>query len=91
MKNLLTKIRGKRNRFNELLKQKLDNLSPAAKLNTILLVMLFYAVITCIMLINAFNENDKSINIRHIEPTSLIDTPIKRLSDKDTLLTDKLK
>lgn len=91
MKNLLTKIRGKRNRFNELLKQKLDNLSPAAKLNTILLVMLFYAVITFIMLINAFDANDKSINIRHIEPTSLIDTPIKHLSDKDTLLTDKLK
>lgn len=91
MKNLLTKTRGKRNRFNELLKQKLDNLSPAAKLNTILLVMLFYAVITCIMLINAFNENDKSISIKHIEPASLIDTPIKPLSDKDTLLTDKLK
>ena len=91
MKNIWMKIREKRNSFNDKLKQKLENLSPSAKLNSILLVMLFYAVTTLVILIKAFDKNESVITIRHIEPAPLIDAPAKQMPDKDTLLIDKFK
>jgi hypothetical protein len=91
MNNILIKIRQKRNRFNNKLKQKLGDLSPTAKLNGILLVMLFYAVMTLIMLVRAFDKNDSAIIIKHIEPVPLIDAPIKLVPEKDTLSAEKFK
>ena len=74
MNNILIKIRQKRNRFNDKLKQKLGDLPPTTKLNGILLVMLFYAVMTLIMLVRAFDKNERAITIKHIDPAPLIDT-----------------
>ena len=91
MKNILIKIRQKRNRFNDKLKRKLGDLSSTAKLNGILLVMLFYAVMTLIMLVRAFDKNERSIIIKHIEPAPLIDTPIKLEPEKDTLSAEEFK
>lgn len=91
MKNILIKIDQKRNCFKDKLKQKLGNLSPTAKLNGILIVMLFYAVMTLIMLLKAFDKNERAIEIKHIEPAPLIDAPIKLVPEKDTLLTENFK
>ncbi len=77
--------------MNEKLKNKLENLSPSTKLNSILIVLLLYGVITIIMLIGAFNTKEKSISIQHIEPTPLIDSPMKLLNEKDSLKIDKFK
>ena len=91
MNDILIKIRQKRNRFNDKLKRKLGDLSPTAKLNGILLVMLFYAVMTLIMLVRAFDKNERAITIKHIEPAPLIDTPIKLVPEKDTLSAEEFK
>lgn len=89
MKESIHILAGKRDRFNEKLKQKLDNLSPTAKLNTILLILLFYGVMTLILFVNAIRSDSKIVKIKHIEPVSIIDAPIKHSQKNDSLFTDK--
>lgn len=89
MKESIQSITKIRNSFNKKLKQKLDNLSPTARLNTILIVLLFYGVMTLILFVNAIRSDSKIIKIKHIEPVSIIDAPIKNTQKNDTLLTGK--
>lgn len=89
MKESIQSISKIRNSFNKKLKQKLDKLSPTARLNTILIVLLFYSVMTLILFVNAIRSDSKIVKIKHIEPVSIIDAPINNTQKNDTLLTGK--
>lgn len=84
MKKLLKKITEKRDNFNEALRNRLDNLSPEAKVNIILRVMAFYLLATIFVVINAVKGNDNALRLQHIEAVKIIDSPLKKPAPNDT-------
>lgn len=83
--NLIKKILEWRNRLNQKLKQRLDSLSSTTRINTILIMLLLYALITLIISINAFSGNNRIVKIKHIESVSLIDNTSTQVHSNNTV------
>ena len=72
MKKILDEITRKRNGFNEKLKNRLERMTPDARMRTILILLTAYALATVFFLVQGFSGGSRSrFEVKHIEPAEL--------------------
>ena len=85
MKKLLDRITRNRNGFNEKLKNRLERMTPDARMRTILVLLTAYALATVFFLVQGFSGGIRSrFEVKHIEPAELDKKPDGKPAPNDT-------